>query len=232
MGGALPGCLQQALRPITVVVGHYGAGKTNFCMNLAVDAADMGKSVTVIDLDIVNPYFRASEQSDLLEEHGIRLIAPVYAQRGANLDVPSLTGQIEPAIQGAGDDDLIIIDAGGDDAGATALGRYARDILQKDHAVLYVANRFRNMVQDYDDALVNVREIEAASHLSVTAMVNNSHLKAATTSQTVEAGMEYAHELATRACVPLACTTVPNNLGTNDIDKVYPVASYIKDPWG
>lgn len=232
MGGALPGCLQQALRPITVVVGHYGAGKTNFCMNLAVDAADMGKSVTVIDLDIVNPYFRASEQRDLLEEHGIRLIAPVYAQRGTNLDVPSLTGQIEPAIQGAGDDDLIIVDAGGDDAGATALGRYARDILQKDHAVLYVANRFRNMVQDYDDALVNVREIEAASHLSVTAMVNNSHLKAATTAQTVEQGMEYAHELATRACVPLACTTVPNNLEVNDLDKVYPVASYIKDPWG
>lgn len=229
--GALPGCLQQALRPTTVVVGHYGAGKTNLCMNIAADAAAAGKSVTVIDLDIVNPYFRASEQRDLLEEHGIRLIAPVYADRGTNLDVPSLTGRIEPAIQMAGDGDLVIIDAGGDDVGATALGRYARDILQKDHAVLYVANRFRNMVQDYDDALVNLHEIEAASHLRVTALVNNSHLKAATTAQTVERGMEYAHELATRARVPLVCTTVPNNFGTNDIDKVYPVASYIKNPW-
>ena len=229
--GPLPQSLQDALRPVTVVVGHYGTGKTNFCMNLAIDAAAAGKAVTVIDLDVVNPYFRASEQRELLESHGIRLVAPVYAERGTSLDVPSLTGKITPAIQAAGEGDLVIIDAGGDDVGATALGRFARVIQQKDHAVLYVANRFRNLVQDFDDAVENLREIEAASRLAVTAMVNNSHLKSATTPATVEQGMEYAEELCTLTNTPLVCTTVPVNISEMAGETLYPIRCFIKNPW-
>ncbi len=229
--GVLPKGLVEALCPVTVVVGHYGTGKTNFCMNLAVDAACAGRAVTVIDLDVVNPYFRASEQRELLESHGIRLVAPVFAERGTSLDVPSLTGQIAPAIDAAREGDLVLIDAGGDDVGATALGRFARAIQQKDHAVLYVANRFRNLVQDFDDAVENLREIEAASRLRVTALVNNSHLKAATTAAAVEQGIEYAEELCTLANIPLVCTTVPKNIAATADDTLYPIECFIKNPW-
>ena len=229
--GKLPERLEQAMRPVTVVVGHYGTGKTNFCMNLAVDASAAGYRVTVIDLDVVNPYFRASEQRGLLDSRGIRLIAPVYAEAGTSLDVPSLTGQIAPAIQTAGEGDLVIVDAGGDDVGATALGRYARFVLEQDHAVLCIANRFRNLVQEFDDALQNLREIEAASRLRITGLVNNSHLKQDTTVQTVEQGMEYAKELCSLANIPLVCTTVPKNIAEIEGDTLYPIECFIKNPW-
>ena len=66
------------LAPVTVVTGHYGVGKTNFALNLALDAAAAGRRATLADMDVVNPYFRSNEYRDLLEGAGVRLIAPVF----------------------------------------------------------------------------------------------------------------------------------------------------------
>ena len=128
--------------PVAVVCGHYGVGKTNLTLNIALDAAAGGRAVTVIDLDVVNPFFRSSDYRALLDERGIRLVAPVFA--GTNVDGPSLSGTIEPAIDGAqrawrdGDErPFVVIDAGGDDAGATALGRFARTVEQAPYEMLY-----------------------------------------------------------------------------------------------
>ena len=228
--GAVPKGLITALRPVTVVVGHYGAGKTNFTVNLAMSLSADGHAVSVIDLDIVNPYFRASEQRAFLEETGVRLIAPVFAEVGTSLDVPSLTGQISPAIRTAADDDFVIIDAGGDDVGATALGRYAKVIAERDYAMLYVANRYRNLVADPADALENLREIEAASHLKATAVVNNSHLKDDTTADVVMQGMDYARELAALSRLPLVCTTIPASADWT-VEGAYPVNAVVRNPW-
>ena len=85
--------------PVAVVCGHYGVGKTNLTLNIALDAAAAGRAVTVIDLDVVNPFFRSSDYRALLDERGIRLVAPVFA--GTNVDGPSLSGTIEPAIDTA-----------------------------------------------------------------------------------------------------------------------------------
>ena len=125
----LPEWLLGDLKPVTVIVGHYGSGKTNFTMNVALDAAKAGKRVTVIDMDIVNPYFRVSEQRRILEDAGVELVAPVFSEAGTSLDVPSLTGRILPAIESAGDERLVLVDVGGDDAGSIAIGRYARAIV-------------------------------------------------------------------------------------------------------
>lgn len=228
---AIPSTLKDALRPVTVVVGHYGAGKTSFSVNLAIDLAAEGSQVTLIDLDIVNPYFRATEQRKVLEEHGIGLVAPVFSEVGTSLDVPSLTGRITPSIQGAGEGSYVIIDAGGDDAGSTALGRYAREITARGYAMLYVANRYRNLVQDPQDALENLREIEFASRLKATAIVNNSHLKDATTEETVLQGIEYAEELSGLFGLPLVCTTVPGALNMPGNISAYPIEPYVRTPW-
>ena len=228
---AIPSGLRDALRPITVVVGHYGAGKTNFSVNLAIDLAAEGAQVTVIDLDVVNPYFRATEQRALLEGHGIGLVAPMFSEAGTSLDVPSLTGRITPTIQDADEGSYVIVDAGGDDVGATALGRFARSIAARDYAMLYVANRFRNLVQDSVDALENLREIEFASHLQATAIVNNSHLKDATTPSAIEQGVEYAEALAELSQLPLVCTTVPSKAPVSRLHAAYVVESYVKNPW-
>jgi len=179
----------------------------------------------------VNPYFRATEQRALLEGHGIGLVAPVFSEAGTSLDVPSLTGRITPTIQDADEGSYVIVDAGGDDVGATALGRFARSIAARDYTMLYVANRFRNLVQDPADALENLREIEFASHLRATAIVNNSHLKDATTPSAIEQGVEYAEALAELSGLPLVCTTVPTSVAVSEPHSPYRVQGYVKNPW-
>lgn len=227
----IPSSMRDALRPVTVVVGHYGAGKTSFSVNLAVDLAAEGAKVTLVDLDIVNPYFRATEQRTVLEEHGIALVAPVFSEVGTSLDVPSLTGRITPSIQSANEGSYVIIDAGGDDAGSTALGRYAREITARGYAMLYVANRYRNLVQDPQDALENLREIEHASRLKATAIVNNSHLKEATTSADIEKGIAYAHAVSQAASLPLVCTTIPSGITVSAPEAAYRIEHYVRTPW-
>ena len=227
----MPEWLIENLRPLTIVVGHYGSGKTNFTMNVALDAAKSGRFVTVIDMDIVNPYFRVSEQRKVLESKGIELVAPVFSEAGTSLDVPSLTGRIQPAIEDASDDHIVLMDVGGDDAGSVALGRYSRAIEAKGYEMYYVANRYRNLVQDLDDAVENMREIEAASRLRITGIVNNSHLQKSTDIETIEKGYEYVSKLSRLSGLQVICTTVPVELDGIALDKLYPVQRYVKAPW-
>lgn len=144
----MPASLESALAPITIVAGHYGAGKTNFSVNLALDLVEAGREVTLVDLDIVNPYFRASEQRALLESAGAHLVAPVFSEAGTSLDVPSLTGAIMPTLEDASEEHPVIVDLGGDDVGARFAGPLLGSRAQAGHAVLYVLNRHRNLMAD------------------------------------------------------------------------------------
>ena len=238
----IPEALMGALRPITVIVGHYGTGKTNLAVNLALDLARAGKGTTLIDIDVVNPYFRASEQRTVLEAAGVDLVAPVFSEAGTSLDVPSLTGRIEPAIQGAGPDRFVIIDAGGDDVGATALGRFARFIDAPAlpdgtarYAMLCVLNRYRNLVQDPQDALDNLREIETASHLRATGLISNAHMKAETQPAHIAEGLAYAREVSKLAGLPLVAFTYPATIGSSSVDEEsalpYCVELLVRTPW-
>ena len=130
--------------------------------------------VRVADLDIVNPYFRSSDYRGLLEDAGVQVIAPRYA--GTTLDAPAISGQVSAALDWARGEQgrLLLIDAGGDDVGATALGRFARGVAEGDYDLLYVVNRSRNLTHDAHEALSVLREIEAVSHLRATAVANNT----------------------------------------------------------
>lgn len=242
MTKGIPASLRNALAPITIIAGHYGVGKTNFAINLACDCAASGEAVTLIDLDIVNPYFRASEQRAVLEEAGIKLVAPVFAEAGSSLDVPSLTGAIAPVLEDAGSrpNARVIVDLGGDDVGAGSLGRFSHLVSQREYALLYVINRHRNLMQDPQDAIENLREIEAATRLSATAIVDNAHMKELTDSAALFDTDGYAKQVCELAGLPLVAKTVPPMLvegnhraltGTDQENLAYSISLYIKNPW-
>lgn len=236
----IPATLERALAPVTIIAGHYGAGKTNFSVNLAIDAAREGRDVTLIDLDIVNPYFRASEQRALLEDAGIRLIAPVFSEAGTGLDVPSLTGAIAPAIEGAREGSLAIIDLGGDDVGASSIGRFSKIVAEREYALLYVLNRHRNLMAGPKEAIENLREIEAATRLRATSLVDNAHLKELTDRAALVDEEGYAQSVSEQTGLPLVAKTVPESLADDKTlpfenasgeSLVYPIRLYIKNPW-
>lgn len=232
----VPPSLLAALAPVTVIAGHYGVGKTNFACNLAIDLAAGGCEATLADLDIVNPYFRASEQRGLLEDAGVRVIAPVFAEAGSSLDVPSLRGSIAPALQQAGEGRPVLLDAGGDDAGAVALGRFGAIIAARPYAMLGVLNALRNEVRDPREAAANLRAIQEACHLRFTALVGNTHLKGETTAAVVEEGYAYSREVARLADLPLAAVTLPEAMAPEAVPSIpaellYPVATHVKNPW-
>ncbi len=212
---------------VTVVCGHYGVGKTNLSINLALDCAEAGESVTLIDMDVVNPYFRSSDYSDVLTSKGVRVLGPNFAN--SNLDTPSLPAAIGDAIR---EGEKVIVDVGGDDAGATALGVYRKHLSDADPDVLYVVNRYRSQTTVPEEAVQILSEIENAAHIRANAIVNNSHLQGYTTMQTVLDSVPFADKVAELTGLPVRFTSVPAGLDPlNKIRDMYPVRVYVKAPW-
>jgi len=212
---------------VTVVCGHYGTGKTNLSINLAMDAADEGDKVTLIDMDVVNPYFRSSDYAEMLTEKGVRVIGPNFAN--SNLDTPSLPAAIGDAI---GEGERVIIDVGGDDAGATALGVYRKQLAQSEPDVIYVINRYRSQTTSPEEAVAILREIERAAGIRATCLANNSHLKEHTTEDTVLESLPFAEKVSELTGLPIRFTTSPVGLNLlNKTPQMYHVRVYVKAPW-
>ena len=216
-------------RRVTVVCGHYGTGKTNLSINLALDCARHGEDVTLVDLDVVNPYFRSADYADVLTENGVRVVGPNFAN--TNLDTPSLPAAVRSTIA---EGSRVIVDVGGDDAGATALGVYCRTLAEAEPDVVYVVNRYRSMTTHADEAVQILAEIEAMSHLKATCVANNSHLKRETTEATILDSMGFAEEVASATGLPLRFTTAPRGLDFSQLNKIpdiYPVDVLVRAPW-
>ena len=194
---------------ITILCGHYGTGKTNVAVNTALAMAKTREKVTVADLDIVNPYFRTLDSAASFDAAGIRLICSRFAN--SNVDIPSLP----PDLYAITDDKShrVVIDVGGDDSGAMVLGRLAPAITAEDNYEMYlVVNRYRPMTPDVPSTVEVMGEIEAASKLRFSGIVNNSNIGAETTAQDVLTSMAYANELSRVANLPLVATTVEERL--------------------
>lgn len=197
------------MKRITVFSGHYGSGKTNVALSVALGLARSGQSVTVADLDIVNPYFRTKDSARELEKAGIELICSDYAN--TNVDIPAL-----PQSMYAITDDRsrkVVVDLGGDDRGALALGRLAPAILEENDFDLFaVINMFRPLTKTAEETVGVMKEIEAASGLRFTGLVNNSNLGEETTPETVLLSLPYAEETARLTGLPIVMTTVEKDL--------------------
>ena len=194
---------------IVLLSGHYGSGKTNIAVNLALRMKAAREKVAIADIDIVNPYFRTKDSQAELEKAGIRLICSDFA--GSNVDLPALPQDVYAITD---EPDLFsIIDVGGDDRGALALGRWRDAILREnDYEMLFVVNRFRPLTADALSTIEVMREIELASGMPFTAVVNNSNLGEETTVRDVLNSRDYAAEICERTGLPLKMTAVREEL--------------------
>ena len=219
----------EALSRTVAVTGHYGSGKTNLSLNLALALKRQGRQVTLCDLDVLNPYFGSGGWKKLAEREGIPLIAPAYT--GSTLEIPALTGRLDACLGG---EDTVIIDAGGDGDGALALGRYAPKITQGRYDMLFVVNFYRYLTETARQAAEYLREVEAACRLEVTAIVNNSNLGEETTPQDVAASIEKAARLCEITQKPLLFTSVRDDIA-RQLDCpdsfILPVNVYPQTPW-
>ena len=190
---------------ITILSGHYGSGKTNIAVNIALDLKTRHERVAVADIDIVNPYFRTKDSEELFKEKGIRLICSSYAN--TNIDIPALPQDIYAITD---DKELYcVLDVGGDERGALALGRIAPKIAEEnDYEMLYVLNAFRPLTRDVESALEVMREIEEACKLKFTAVVNNSNLGVETSDDDIIGSIAVSRALAEKAGIPMIYTTV------------------------
>ena len=194
---------------LTLFAGHYGSGKTNIAVNYAVHLAGEGKQVCIADLDIVNPYFRTKDSAKELEKAGVHLISPQFAN--TNVDLPALPAEAyrlvtDKSIYG-------IMDIGGDDRGAYALGRYVPAMQEENnYRMVFVANCYRPLTRTPEDALEVMREIEAACGLNFTDIINNSNLGTETTPEIVLESQDYMEKLSALSGLPVFATTAETSV--------------------
>ena len=185
---------------LTLFAGHYGSGKTNIAVNYALQLAREGKQVCIADLDIVNPYFRTKDSAQVLETAGVTLISPQYAN--TNVDLPALPAESYRLVQDKSA--YGIMDIGGDDRGAYALGRFTPFIREENnYRMAFVANCYRPLTRTAEDAMEIMKEIEGACGLQFTCIVNNSNLGGETTAQTVLDSLAFIEKLSYLSGLPV-----------------------------
>lgn len=220
-------------KKIIVVTGHFGSGKTNFSTALALKLAAEGKKVTVVDFDLVNPYFRTADFKEAFEKRGITLRAPDYAN--TNVDIPSVQFDLGGL---AAEEGYLIIDVGGDEDGAVALGRYSHVLNSYAETgeldMLGVVSFRRYLTRTAEEAEQFLRGIERASRMKLTHLVNNTNLGMETTTEMIAESLPLCDALAERMGLPVACVTVPDfavppaELSENHLMRV-PVV--VRLPW-
>ena len=206
---------------VTIFVGHYGSGKTNIAVAYAKYLHSLGKKVTIADMDIVNPYFRTKDSKGELASLGIELISSEFAN--SNVDLPALPSELYGVMENRSR--YAVLDIGGDDRGAYALGRFVPYIKEEnDYEVLFVANKCRPLTKTPEEALEVMREIEAACGMNITAIVNNSNLGEMTDKETVLSSKDYIEKLSEMSGLPVKFTAVKSDIASElDGEEYFPM---------
>lgn len=218
------------MKRMQIVTGHYGSGKTEYAVNLALKLAEERKDVTLADLDIVNPYFRSYEQTKVLEDAGVRVIV---TSCGGAADIPALN----PAVMSVFQQEKWtgVLDIGGDPIGARVLARFAPQLKPAEFDLLFVLNANRPETNTVETALQYMRGIEAECLQKVTGIVNNTHLCRETTPEEILKGARLAQDLSERTGLPIVHHAVERKFVADVANKlsepILPMNIYMKKPW-
>ncbi len=197
---------------VTVFAGHYGSGKTNLALNYALWLKNNFEAVTLCDLDIVNPYFRTADFKEHLQAEGVHLITSPYAN--TNVEFVSLPAETQSILDNR--NVHAVVDLGGDERGALALGRYAKRLAEEDSEMLLVINPFRPLTATQKELQEVVEEMEAAARVPFRGIVNNANLGKDTQLSDVLESLPFAREAAHSLGLPLRMTTVTRDVLKTD----------------
>lgn len=216
---------------INIITGHYGSGKTEFAINLALKKMSEGKKVTICDLDIVNPYFRTSDVKNFLSQKGINVIASEFAS--SNVDIPVLPGEILSVFADSRTE--AVLDVGGDEDGAVALGGFFNYIKNREYRMFFVINTLRPMTANEDDILELAKKIEETSRLKITDIVNNTNLANITDKNHILESVATVENCAQNMGVPVTYISgrrdVLKNLPENFKDKLFTLETFMNLPF-
>ena len=215
---------------VSIITGHYGTGKTELSVNLALALAAEGKRVMLADLDIVNPYFRSRERRPLLEAAGVRVISS--SQACSDADVPALPAELLSILENR--DVRGVLDIGGDPVGARVLARFQPKIVQEDYQLIFVLNANRPEVREAEHAIAYLRSIEAVTGLTCSGIVNNTHLCGETTPAEIRKGAALAEAVSRQTGIPILCHTAEVRFAdaVSDLrEPVFPNTINMKKPW-
>jgi len=219
------------LKRITIFTGHFGSGKTEIAVNHTLNLCKAGEKVSIVDLDIVNPFFRSSEVRDVLEREGARVISPVFAV--TNVDIPSLPAEIYSVFQNR--EGKVVFDVGGDDTGAVALGRFTPYFRQEGYDMLYVINAKRPLSSTPEDIIEMLAAIESNSRLKVTGLINNTNLAKETSVQDILEGQAVVEEVARRLNLPIRMISGKKELLDRLPEEMraaaFPIKRFMKPLW-
>ena len=224
------------------IIGNFGSGKTELALNMAFEAAAKGEKVTLVDIDVINPYVRSTERKAELEAAGIRLISPNFTSSG--VEVPSIPPEIFSVF--SDNSDLVIFDVGGDPVGAIAMGQYYGYFKELEHfKVWYVINCRRPLSSGADENVEMICKITGVSRLRVTGILNNTNLSPETSVNDLIDGFAITREVSERTGLPVIGTigtkaildeffayAKANSLDERFIGKSFPIERYMHRDWG
>lgn len=226
--------MQFSDKRLTVVVGNYGSGKTELSISLARHLSGVEKQKTaLVDLDIVNPYFRSGEQKALLENEGIRVLMPTFAM--TTVDVPALPAQIQSVFDDKSE--RVVFDVGGDDTGATALGRYADAFESERHDMrcLFVINAMRPLTRTPEDVLDLMERVALRGRMRFTGLVNNTNLSDDTDAALLLEGQKLVEAVSKASGVKQVLITgekrVLDNMPSEYAGLYFPIERVMKPEW-
>ncbi|MGM0445328.1 MAG: ATP-binding protein [Bacillota bacterium] len=218
---------------ITVFTGNFGSGKTEVSLNYALHLKENHgiNKIAVVDLDVINPYFRSREKSDLMEEMGIEVI---YPKKLKYADLPIITPDINRLLQN--DNYYGVIDVGGDKDGATVLGSIADSVKKTDYELNLVVNTKRPFTNNVE-GIVEMRDtIEEASKISVDNLVCNINVGESTTIEDIKEGYTTVKKAAHKLNLPIKFISIKEDL-LEDLEKskydeeLFTIKRFLKNPW-
>ena len=217
-----------------IVTGHYGSGKTEFAVSLALLlAAESTGKLAIADLDIVNPYFRSRERRELLEKSGVSVYGSAF-EKEITVELPALGATLRAPLEDR--NCRVIIDAGGNDSGALVLNQFHKYFEDDETTLLAVVNANRPDTSNLEGALEHIGAIESVTGLTISYIVNNCHLLRETTADTIKKGYELCRMVCDSTGKELLCDCYPDGLVdpgslTGLSGNLMPLGLYMRPTW-